>query len=115
MIVIRQKGFSSKAQKVLKNKFLASYVKPGYSVPKSKVREYLKNKAPEINNKGDLINWGINVKAAESGGIAGARSTHFDSTGVTKNNKFYDHRESNVTKNKGTMRFVRDVINKNKK
>lgn len=112
---MRDKEFSSKAQKLLKNKFLASFVKSGYSVPKSKVREYLKNKAPEINNKGDMVNWGINVKAGHSGGLAGARSTHLDSTGITKNNKFYDHRESNVVKNKETMKFVRDTINKNKK
>ena len=137
MIILRQKAFSdnpgqkefnSKAAKALNNKYLASYVKPGMSVPKSKVREYLRTKTPEINSSNDMVNWGINIKAARSSNISSARSTHLGYNNEPRrfkksmwlNNpesqKLYDHGNGkNLTgKHKETMKFVRETINKNK-
>jgi hypothetical protein len=107
-----------KTKSKFQDKFLGNLIKPedGELVPVKKLRERLDS--PNIKTKNDLIDWGINVKAGHSSGIAGVRSTHLEKGGSKslKSNKYYDHgKSSNISKNKEIMKFVRDVIKKNSK
>ena len=109
---------NSKTAREFNDKYLASFVKPGYSVPKKDVREYLHSSERTIDNiksKENMLDWSINTKAAYSGGMAGTRSTHYGRQNpVHKSNRFYDHRDSNVKENKDTIKFVREQINNSK-
>ena len=112
---------NKKTKLEFQDKFLGNLTKPedGELVPVKKLRERLNSPERTINNiktKDGLIDWGINIKAGHSSGLAGVRSTHLENGGSKslKNNKYYDHGKSNIDKNKETMKFVRDTIKKNK-
>lgn len=111
-----------KTKSKFQDKFLGNLIKPedGELVPVKKLRERLNSPERIVNNikdKNGLIDWGINIKAGHSSGLAGVRSTHLEKGGSKslKNNKYYDHGKSNIIKNKETMKFVRDTIKKNSK
>ena len=113
--------FTNTGNKNTKSKFQDKYVgkviNPEFYGPIRKMRERLNSPERTINNiktKDDLIDWGINIKAGHSSGLAGVRSTHLGKGGSKslKNNKYYDHGKSNINKNKETMKFVRDTIKK---